>query len=564
MALAKIVITQIGFLGGDVIDLSPDDTLILVGANNSGKSATLRSIGHWLSDAAPLPGVPVVTGVSFQKDGDFETLLAALEELSPPTERHLRITINNRHISVDRESLRTLWDNPKRGPLPVSDYFYNNITTELRLQAANNQSNRESASSPIINPLQEISSNFELQEQISEYFRKAFGTDLVISDVHQLISLHVGPRPAEPIGLKDLSRYLDDVRKLPPIVGQGDGMRAFTGILVSVFTGPQSIIAIDEPEAFLHPPQAYRLGHILGSEMVGTQKLIATHSSDILKGVLDGKTGPTKIARINRDRDDHNRISLLDDEGIRELWSNPILRYSNALDGLFHQLVVLCEADADCKLFHAVEEAVATTDRRPAKDILYTHCGGKHRMPVIVRALSKLGVPVRSVPDIDVLNEETVIRELVMAHGGDWVALRPLWLPVQTWVTGRDRAATAGAAQYALRQIDAKAPMDELTKEEISTIKRAVKNESGWADLKRSGVNAVGAGGTRQQLDQLIEQLRQINIFVNWHGEIEAMVTVPGGLHGPAYVAAVLEMGDLAGNPNLAKVRELVALVVAG
>jgi predicted ATP-dependent endonuclease of OLD family len=39
-----------------------------------------------------------------------------------------------------------------------------------------------------------------------------------------------------------------------------DGVRAFTGIITEVIAGDPNILLIDEPEAFLHPSLAYKLG----------------------------------------------------------------------------------------------------------------------------------------------------------------------------------------------------------------------------------------------------------------------------------------------------------------
>lgn len=53
-----------------------------------------------------------------------------------------------------------------------------------------------------------------------------------------------------------------------------------------------------------------------------------------------------------------NKISILPNDKIKELWTNPLLRYSNILNGLFHEKIIVCESDYDCLLYQAVLNAM--------------------------------------------------------------------------------------------------------------------------------------------------------------------------------------------------------------
>jgi hypothetical protein len=57
-----------------------------------------------------------------------------------------------------------------------------------------------------------------------------------------------------------------------------------------------------------------------------------------------------------------------------------------------------------------------------APDILFTHCGGKSRMKVVVDALRALNVPVVAIPDFDIINNKQEFKLLVEAFGIDWSA----------------------------------------------------------------------------------------------------------------------------------------------
>src|SRR5690606_12158093 len=119
------------------------------------------------------------------------------------------------------------------------------------------------------------------------------------------------------------------------------------------------VVLIDEPEAFLHPPQARLLGQMLVKEAPENRQLfVATHSSDFLRGLLDTDSSRVRVVRIQR-VGDVNPIKELDNEGVKNVWGDPILRYSNILDGLFHSKVIVCEGDADCRFYAATMDAVS-------------------------------------------------------------------------------------------------------------------------------------------------------------------------------------------------------------
>jgi len=137
--------------------------------------------------------------------------------------------------------------------------------------------------------------------------------------------------------------YLQKLERLPTLHTQGDGMRSFVGVLLHSLVVDHSVIMIDEPEAFLHPPQARLLGQMILKETPqGRQLFLATHSGDFLRGLLDTQSNRVRVLRIQRDNG-INPIKELDSNGIKKVWGDPILRYSNVLDGLFHNKVVLCD-----------------------------------------------------------------------------------------------------------------------------------------------------------------------------------------------------------------------------
>ncbi|MGW3149098.1 AAA family ATPase [Streptomyces sp. NPDC001177] len=90
------------------------------------------------------------------------------------------------------------------------------------------------------------------------------------------LSKRVNPRVGDPgIPTPKIDRvteeYLSALASLPGLMQQGDGMRSLLGLLVPLVTSLYPIVFIDEPEAFLHPPQATALGRILGAHFRAQQ-----------------------------------------------------------------------------------------------------------------------------------------------------------------------------------------------------------------------------------------------------------------------------------------------------
>ena len=146
---------------------------------------------------------------------------------------------------------------------------------------------------------------------------------------------------------------------------------------------------------------------------------ISTHSEDFLQGLLDADNENVTAIRINRE-DNINKMSILQNNKIKELWGNPLLRYSNILSGLFHGKVVVCESDYDCLFYQAIMNAIYEQKNEISPDILFTHCGGKSRIKDVVSALKAVNVPVVAISDFDLLNSSQNFRPLANAFGINW------------------------------------------------------------------------------------------------------------------------------------------------
>ncbi len=134
----------------------------------------------------------------------------------------------------------------------------------------------------------------------------------------------------------------------------GDGVRTSVGLVSAVMSVPHRILLIDEPEAFLHPTLARRVGTVLSATARDRDAslIVATHSSEFLMGCIQA-TPELRIVRLTYAANSPTARSIEPAE-IIGLMNDPLLRSANALRALFHRAVIVCEADSDCAFYEEV------------------------------------------------------------------------------------------------------------------------------------------------------------------------------------------------------------------
>lgn len=411
----QIFLKNITFNDGSRIKLNRNSIIVFTGPNNSGKSQVLKDVENSLNSSCYDPKI-VLKSIDTEFLGEInEKNFLSNHFVSLENQQYQQICSG---ISFSEESLLSKWKEQKLDD-NILNLFVKRLCTEKRLtesEALNRNFYPERHS------LYKLYRNQEIEQTISDYFHQAFGVDLILNRFAiQHIPLHVGIAPDKKAYTMEMQNaYYEEVAKLPKLENQGDGMRSFASILLDTFTSDYNITMVDEPEAFLHPPQARMLGKMLAkNNPTDRQLFISTHSEDFLQGLLDADNENVTVIRISRDKD-LNKMSVLNNSEIKELWGNPILRYSNILSGLFHEKVVVCESDYDCLFYQAVMNAIFESKNEIAPDILFTHCGGKNRVKDVVKALKAVNVPVAAICDFDLLNNKTVFKQLAEAFGSKW------------------------------------------------------------------------------------------------------------------------------------------------
>ena len=288
-------------------------------------------------------------------------------------------------------------------------FFVSRLNTASRLSLCEEKVEKPREQGIYLSPMQCVVHDKLFRNKLSDIFFKAFGQHLVPDNIEDKSTTLCIGEPVMTSGRvvemsEELNYFRHKLSSLPRVASQGDGVKSFIGIVMELMMEIYSIFLIDEPEAFLHPPHA----RVLGREMVSLlsphrQLFLATHSSDIIKGLLETGHDRVKIVRIDRSGDKAD-VNVLKKETFDEIWKDPILRHSNIMDGLFHKKVVICESDSDCKFYSVLLSHISEKEGR-YPEILFVHSGSKQRLYVLVEALKKLNVDTKVVPDIDILNQ---------------------------------------------------------------------------------------------------------------------------------------------------------------
>lgn len=539
---------------GTRIALDVDSVLVLVGPNNAGKSATLREIRERL--AGPTRTV-ILANVEVRKQGTADDLLSWVEPHRVP----LTIPQQAGHIvkfgvgGWDDSAIRSWWPNHLQ---QIWSWLVHHATTDSRLSVASRTSLHSRMDQAPSNPLQFLYEDTAAEKRIADAFEEAFRQPLFLDRMGgATLGLRVGTKPAASDVESVFSReHLQKIAQVPLLDSQGDGMRSFVGALLHGIIADWFVVLIDEPEAFLHPPQANLLGRMLvETKPPGRQLVLATHSSDVVRGVLDAKGAPVTLVRLER-HGDENHARQLAPEDVTRLWSDPLLRFSNVLDGLFHDLVVVCEADGDCRFFSAIREA--TGDRRT--DTLFVPAFGKHRLHVVSQSLRSVGVDTRVVADIDVLREEEVCKRLFESLGGTWADVQREWKVVTSAVSAKPPPLSLSQIREQLLKVIDETGGGALTRPVAEKIRLTVKAVDGWEVVKEVGIGGIPPGEATQAANLLLSRLRERGLFIIPVGELEGFARSVG-LHGPPFVSEVLRK-DLASDPELREAREFVAALL--
>lgn len=322
-----VAITTVHFCDGSAEYLQAGDVVVVVGANNAGKTHFLKGLYEAVQDG---PGRARdnrwVNEVEFGWQGEetaFKAWFGERARYQPSSDAEPRYMIHHRigpNTSKQLEYLHAwnAWGNSRQFP-QIAEYMVGYLSAAERGQIALSvRPGRDPVQSPHA-PIHHLWDSRELEKAFSDLVQQAFGFPVCVNR-HERSSTALFKGPARvDLDVNPPSREaLDWYSQLPWLEGEGDGIRAFTGILLETAVAQPLITFVDEPETFLHPRHAKLIGrHLVEQTPRNGQVFIATHSEEVLQGVLDSRIGRNvKIIRLDRAT---GARSFLDPERVRDL-----------------------------------------------------------------------------------------------------------------------------------------------------------------------------------------------------------------------------------------------------
>jgi predicted ATPase len=553
----SLTISSITFSDNTRLEFSPVDVVVFVGPNNSGKSAALREIAQQLGDTQKLI---VTLGATVNASGTsarVEEVIASRSKLVEPSFP----SYQGYRFNIPAQLVRRAWETERDRKI-LAPFFCLHIGTETRIIDSDPASNVSLLDDALSHPIHLLQTNEDVETKISRYFRRAFGADLIVyRGGGNKVPLFVGQRPEPEAGEDRVSSsYLRRLRETTvPLKAQGDGMRSFASVILNMlsFDYPSTML-LDEPEAFLHPPQARLLGEFVAKERSeNCQLFISTHSPDVLYGLLNGSPKNLRIIRIER-HGQVNRVSELGKQRTSEIANDPILKYTPVFQGIFHQHVFICESDADCLFYSSILD-LPSVRGETQPDALFIHAGGKHRVARLSTALRALNVPVSIIVDMDALNEENTIRQMFESLGGSWATVRPHWISIKTAIEEHKPWLNTLEIKNEIQKELADLPTNgEFPRIVRQRIEKLFRKASPWDTIKHGGRSNIPSGQATQRYNEIDKAFRGVGLWLTPEGELEGFCRSIEAVHGPAWVQRVLEMKDLTQDAELSGAREFV------
>ncbi|WP_344949000.1 ATP-dependent nuclease [Actinomadura miaoliensis] len=528
----KVAISKLHFSDGDSVDIPENGVTVIVGPNNSGKSFSLRNISTAASGTIDHYGEigPVVTGVEVNKESEHPADIIKWLEVSgwksvqiPGQQEAVYGVTDHGSNGMTKSAIMGEW---RRGGAlgGLARFLLKHEGTENRLSLISSEQMFDPLRSAPSGPVQLIAFDSKYLQRVSALTLRAFGEQVCINTFVPTLELRLGKVDPYLVDGQVPYHIHEQYASLPTVREQGDGIRSFVGLLLHAVIRPYPITLIDEPEAFLHPSQARRLGRILVDETPGdSQLIVATHSQNILQGVLESTSREVSIIRLSRGPQKEFRHNVLTPERISRVWKNPLLKYSNILDGLFHQGVVIAEGDSDCRFYTAVLDVMEQVDRD--LDLLFTHVGGKGRIYKAIAELGALTVKAAAIIDLDLLNQRGLLRNTVLAAGGSWDAIADDYDVLQAAVQELNpEAPMLSEVKRAVASVEANMGGEAvLASTEIERIKKSLKGKTAWGIVKSGGLARLNDSGYSAGV-RITQQLAHLGIFLVPGGELESWI----------------------------------------
>jgi hypothetical protein len=293
--MIKQVVLKFGACGyADPLVLTTDAVTVFVGPNNSGKSLALREIFNYLNKG-PDGKRAIVERIEVQWPKPEEGLARLESRKIEPSQGQKPVPVGSFRVqkfnpasgqieqidvneSVLLRSLQTEWQAQQDGRaqdtvnwVGLFSHFLSLFTIALDGRTRFALTDQRSAGDLLGPPQNHLAALFvdeAARATVREIVREALGLYFVIDPTH-VGQLRVRMSSRGPVDTAEEQSF--DIRartfhgEAADIATLSDGVKAFTGIVCALMSSDYNVMLVDEPEAFLHPPLARKLGAIMAS-----------------------------------------------------------------------------------------------------------------------------------------------------------------------------------------------------------------------------------------------------------------------------------------------------------
>lgn len=517
--LPSFYIKSIEFRNGMSIPLIGNDIVVFVGPNNGGKTQCLKDIRELITNEGN-------EGVIIKS---IDTLRPRYKDLLTSLDLFYSKDSNGNYSGIGEPVFQyplSRYNNENFISKGIRDFVSAWLNNDNRLSNSNAAPLKRSNESKK-HAFHYLEEDPDLTDSLNAKFEETFHTSLNMNSYsNDNLSFRIGKRPDYKITEKNphhqyriIKEALDE---LPLLDTQGDGMRSFVSILSGMMVPHYEIFFIDEPEAFLHPPQAYKIGNLIPTfhKNLKKQLFVATHSEEVLKGIIDSGSNRVMVIRISRKPGDkENQIAIIENSRFKSVWDKPLLRYSNIMQSIFYPTTIVCEAEADCMFYKRVHSIIYGDN----SEVLFISAHDKYHLGEVAEALSDLKIDYRIVPDFDILNDEHNIKKLFENCGGSWGRFESkLWqiLDKSLHCGEKNKSDLKDEIDDYLNGITA----DNLTDRNVTELRDIMRNTvPKWRKAKEKGIYAFKNQFGERYLNLLLDRLHDRNIYPLEYGEMESL-----------------------------------------
>lgn len=494
---------------------------VFVGPNNSGKSRVLAEIERYCRTGMKDANAVILEDITFA-GLDLVRAQQAIERIRQPPNLGEAVGVDHVFVGsrygrnqVPLSALNQYIQRPMENTNAFCQWFLTHNTLILDGRSRINLVNEQPAGDlqqPAQASFQVLFRDDAKRHEVRRMVSEAFGTYFVIDPTHLgSLRLRLAERPPRD-DMEERGIHADAVRfhAAAQLIDQAsDGVKAFTGIVTELMAGDPSVILVDEPEAFLHPSLASKLGLEVSRAALSADKrvFVSTHSPSFVMGCIQSGA-PVNIIRLTY-RAGVATARVLPSAEMLELMRHPLLRSTGVLSGLFYEFVVVTESDADRVFYQeANERLLQFKPEWGIPNCLFINAQNKQTIQTIIRPLRKLGIPAVAIVDIDVLKDGGV-----------------------TWTN-----------------LLASANVPPISHGPLAALRSAVKSamDATGRDMKRDGGLAILQSQDLEAAKNLLSQLAEYGVLVVPGGELESWMKHLGTKgHGPSWLIGIFEqMGE--------------------